>query len=158
MGFGSEDRSQEDIVAREGVERPESVTEELNMPAFDPKAEKGPLEMSESELVKLFTTILKSRIYMNEMEFTLGEAYETKEVVANVTKSGQIAELSFLEVAELLVYAMSQNSKAVGFRSIVERKDDKTTSKVFLKVADKKPSRQDKEYKPVCRLTYSPTV
>lgn len=160
MPFGSDstsDKTQADIVAREGIMKPEVVVEELDMPAFRKEAERGPLEMSEADLVRLFTTILKSRIYAREIEFTLGEDYETKEVTTNVPKANKLAELSFLEVAELLVNAMGRNPRTVGFRSVVERKDDKTTSSVFLKVADKEPSRKDPEYKPICKVTSSPT-
>jgi hypothetical protein len=139
MGFGvgsqpsATAKTQADLVAERIEAKPDLLVEEVTFPGL----QKIHL-MGEGELIEFFTTVLKSRVFVRELELTLGEDYKCTEKQVNVPKSNSLATMEFGDVARVLVMALAAGGDAcIGFKAVITvDKEGNIGSKVFVKTTD----------------------
>ena len=147
MGFGvgsqpsATAKTQADLVAERIEAKPDLLEEEVTFPGL----QKIHL-MGEGELIEFFTTVLKSRVFVRELELTLGEEYAMTEKQVSVPKSNLLHTMEFGDVARVLTMTLAAGGEScIGFRAVISvDKEGTITSKVYTRTANK----------PVCGPTY----
>jgi hypothetical protein len=141
MGFGvgtqqpsAMAKTQADLVAERVEAKPDLLEEEVTYPGL----QKIHL-MGEGELMEFFTTVLKSRVFVRELDLTLGDAYESTEKQVNVPKSNLLHTMEFGDVARVLVMALASGGEnCIGFRAVISvDKEGEITSKLYVRTANK---------------------
>jgi hypothetical protein len=127
-------KTQDDLVAERTEAKPDLLEEEVAFPGL----QKIHL-MSEGEMIQFFTTILKSRVFVRELDLTLGEDYKYTEKQVSIPKSNQLHLLEFGDVARVLTMALATGGEnCIGFKAVITMdKEEKITSKLYVKVANK---------------------
>jgi len=171
MGFSAKRKAspmaktQDDVVAERTEAKPDLLEEEVNYPGL-PQVHL----MGEGDLVDFFTMVLKSRIFIREVDLTLGKAYNCTEKQITLPKSSILHTLEFAEAARVFVMALAAGGdNCLGFRAvIVPDQEGNVTSKLYLKTADKPvvgptydndgamDTMGDEEFKPVLKLVSKP--
>jgi hypothetical protein len=128
-------RTQDDLVAERIEAKPDLLEEDVEFPGLQMVH-----LMTEGELIDFFTMVLKSRLHIRQVELTLGENYKTTEKQVTVPKSDRLHSMEFGEAARVLVMALGAGGdNCIGFRaSIAADREGNISSKLYVKVADKK--------------------
>jgi hypothetical protein len=140
MGFGAASqpsataKTQADLVAERVEAKPDLLEEEVVFPGL----QKIHL-MGEGELVEFFTTILKSRVFIRELNLTLGEDYESTEKQVNIPKSNLLHTMEFGDVARVLTMALAAGGEnCIGFRAVINvDKEGNITSQLYTRSTGK---------------------
>ncbi len=142
MGFGqglqpaasSTAKTQADLVAERIEAKPDMMEEDVAYPGL----QKIHL-MGEGELVQFFTTVLKSRVFVRELELTLGEEYVMTQKQVNIPKSNLLHTMEFGDVARVLTMALAVGGdNCIGFKAVISTdKEGTITSKLYTRTANK---------------------
>lgn len=136
MGFGvgvnppATAKTQADLVAERVEAKPDLLVEEVTFPGL----QKIHL-MGEGEIIEFFTTVLKSRVFVRELELTLGEGYSITEKQVNIPKSNQLHTMEFGDVARVLTMALAAGGEnCVGFKAVITvDKEGNIGSRLFVR-------------------------
>lgn len=140
MGFGvtappgGMAKTQADLVAERVEAKPDLLVEEITLPGL----QKIHL-MHEGDLVEFFTTVLKSRVFIRELELTLGKDYESIEKQITIPRSNQLHTMEFGDVARVLTMALAAGGEScIGFRAVISTdKEGLITSELYSRTTKK---------------------
>ncbi|RLF67738.1 MAG: hypothetical protein DRN26_01545 [Thermoplasmata archaeon] len=162
---GSMAETQEDLVAERTEAKPERIEEVMNFPGVNVVH-----QMSESDLASFFTMALKSRPFVSEISFSLGEEYEYEETQSRIPASSELHNMPYEKVARVLTIALTADPRTVGFRAAIETDAaGNFFSRIYIQHAKKLPKlpvineetgeveqEGDKEFNPKLKLVYRP--
>lgn len=154
-------QTQEDLVAARLPVQDEYQVEQLTFPTIAMLH-----TLREGEIVEFLTAVLRSRQNISEIVFKFGN-YKTTEVRSNAARSNALHTVSYENVANILTTVLlSSGNKCVGFRAVVTRDGEVTSSKVFALMADRPAvgpefneqgeviKQGDSEFDPTLTVTY----
>lgn len=156
-------KTQDDLVAADTELLPARMEEDMD---HLPGLKKIHL-MQEGELIGFFKMILKSRMYIREVELCMGE-YDYKEEQMRIPGATSLHTDSTDDVARTFAQAIASSENTIGFKATIDRsRDGATFSKLMVKLAnepvdvptewaqDGTPQNGDDKFSPTLTMAYS---
>ena len=156
-------KTQDDLVASDTPSMPPRMEEEMG---HLPGLRKIHL-MQEGELIGFFKMILKSRMFVREVELSLGD-YEYTEEQARIPGANNLHADSTDDIARTFAQVLASSEQVIGFKATIDRsRENQVYSKLMIRLAteevktptewdhDGTPKDADEKFNPSLKLAYS---